>query len=842
MAEVAAALRGAQFDAPVGAFQADQMEVLVRADATVVSPQAIEALILRNPVRVGDVAEVYFAPATPESLARVEGRLAITLALIRQAGANTVQISEDVHAALERLQRVRPDLRYSVSGDEAIFVKGAIEEALTALALSFCIVVGVIWLFTGRLAATLAPAAAIPVSLIGALAAIWAMGFSLNLVTLLALVLAAGLVVDDAIVVMENIQRRRAEGLGPSAAAAVGARQVFFAVIATTLTLIAVFIPISFLPSAAGRLFAEFGFVLAAAVALSSFVALSLVPMIAARLPNLGEGGGAGSSGPASRTLGGVYAASLRPVLRAPLVTLTLAGLLAAAAASVYGDLGEELIPTEDRGAVSVRLQGPDGVGIAHTDVQVEAVERMFEPWVDAGVIETMASISGRYDPNRGSVDARLTPWGQREVSQAEIEADLRPQLQEMVGAAARVRRGNSLGLRRGSGGGLSIALTGPSYPRIAEAAFDFADQLSEVPGLSGVRVQYQSTQPQLSIRIDRARAADLGVPLSALADTLRALVDEDELMELTIEDEAVPVILQSAAGAARDPMDLANLYVRADSGALVQLSQLASFTEQGVAAELDRHSRRRAVEIDASVAPELSLRDATARVEALAREVLPEEVGLLFLGESARLEETSSALTLTYIIAVIVVFLVLIAQFESLTSALVVMLTVPFGVCAAIFALWLTGTTINIYSQIGVLMLIGIMAKNGVLLVEFADQIRDRGATALAAAYEAARARLRPIAMTLASTVLAGLPLILSDGPGAEAREAIGWVVVGGLGLAAGFTLLLTPAAYALLAPLAKPRAAAGDALANELQAARMVRPGTAPNNAQEPPKLAAE
>ena len=747
-----------------------------------------------------------------------------------------MQISEDVRAALERLQRLRPDLRFSVTSDEAIYVKGAIEEALTALALSFCIVIGVIWAFTGRIAATLAPAAAIPVSLIGALAAIWAMGFSLNLVTLLALVLAAGLVVDDAIVVMENIQRRRSEGMGPRAAAAIGAKQVFFAVIATTLTLIAVFIPISFLPSAAGRLFTEFGFVLAAAVALSSFVALSLVPAIAARLPNLG---GAQSGGPAGRGLTTAYAAGLRPALRAPLVTLTLAGLLAAGAASVYGDLGEELIPSEDRGVVTVRLQGPDGVGIDHTDVQVEMVERMFDPWIEAGVVETLASITGRYDPNRGSVDARLTPWGEREVTQAEIEADLRPQLREMPGAAARVRGGNSLGLRRGSGGGLSIALTGPSYPRIAEAAFDFADRLREVPGLSGIRVQYQSTQPQLSIRIDRARAADLGVPLPALADTLRALVDEDELIDLTIEDEAVPVILQSAAGAARDPMDLANLYVRADSGALVQLSQLASFTEQGVAAELDRHSRRRAVEIDASVAPELSLRDATLLVEAMARDHLPEEIGLLFLGESARLEETSSALTATYIIAVLVVFLVLIAQFESLTSALVVMLTVPFGVCAAIFALWLTGTTINIYSQIGVLMLIGIMAKNGVLLVEFADQLRDRGATALTAAYEAARARLRPIAMTLASTVLAGLPLILSDGPGAEAREAIGWVVVGGLGLAAGFTLLLTPAAYALLAPLARPRAAEGDALSAELAAAPLAPPPAASEN---PPRLAAE
>ena len=813
--DVSAVLSAAQFDVPVGSFKGDELEVLVRADATVTEPVEIEQLVIREPVRLGDVADVYFAPATPESFARLDGRLVVSLGIVRQAKSNTVSISNDMQAAIDRLEQQHPDLRFAVTSDEAIFVRGAISEVLTALAMSFGIVVLVIWLFTGRLGATLPPALAIPVSLIGSLATIWLLGFSINLVTLLALVLATGLVVDDAIVVTENIQRRRAQGDGPRAAAVIGTRQVFFAVVATTATLVAVFVPISFLPSAAGRLFTEFGFVLAITVALSSFVALTLVPMVASQTPSLAA---AASDGGIGRRLQTVYTALLGPIVAAPLLALTAAGLLASGAVLVYGELGEELAPPEDRGVVTVRMQGPDGVGLDHTDRQVEVVEKMFAPWIEAGAVENIYSITGRYDLNRGQVGARLTDWADREVSQAEIEADIEEAIGVLVGANPRIQRGNSLGLRRSAGGGMTVALTGPSYPRIAEAAFAFAEKMNGIDGLSRIRVQYQATQPQLSIGVDRARASDLGVSMEELSLTLRALVDEDELIELTIEDEAVPIVLQSSTGAIRDPIDLLNLYVRSASGGLVPLSQLVRFEEEGVAAELDRHGQRRAVEIDASVAPELTMREAVERVRALAQAELPDEIGLLLLGEAATLEETSSELTVTFAIAIVVVLLVLVAQFESVTSALVVMATVPFGVCAAIYALWLTGTTINIFSQIGVLMLIGIMAKNGILLVEFADQLRDRGVAAAQAALDAARLRLRAIAMTLASTVLGGLPLILSEGPGAEARAAIGWVVFGGLGLAAVFTLFLTPAAYALIAPLSRPRADAAQALDGEL------------------------
>ncbi len=817
--EVADVLRAAQFDVPVGSFASGPLEVLVRADATVAEPRSIQELMLRDRVRLGDVADVYFGLSTTESVARLDGRMVINAGIVRQAQSNTVRISDEVNRAIERLKVQFPDLGFQVTSDAAVFIKGAILEVLKTLAMALLIVVAVIWIFFGRFTATLIPAVSIPIALVGSIAGIWAMGFSINLITLLALVLATGLVVDDAIVVTENIQRRRQEGMGPKAAAVLGAEQVFFPVIATTLTLIAVFVPISFLPSEAGRLFTEFGFVLAVTVGISSFVALTICPMLASL------SGGLEREGKTVQRLGSVlssaYASLLRPMIRAPLVTLVCAALLAAGAIFAYEELGEELVPPEDRGMISVWIQGPDGTGLDYTDRQVMQVEAAMQPFVDSGVAEGLYSITGRYDLNRGSIGARLIPWSDREISQGEIENEIGKSLEDLPGARPRIRSGNSLGLRGGAGGGLSIALTGPTYPDIAVAADAFAEDLASIRGLSRIRVQYQATQPQLSIGVDRQRAADLQVPMSALSGTLRALVDEEEIAELTINDEAVPILLQSASGAVRDPIDLMNLYIRSEEGGIVPLSQMVSFEEKGVAAELDRHAQRRAIEIDATLSPEVTMREAIDDVRALAQGSLPEGIGLIFLGEAASLDETSSALAVTYVIALVVVFLVLLAQFESLTSAAVVMTTVPFGVCAAIYALFASGTTINIYSQIGVLMLIGIMAKNGILLVEFADQLRDRGKTVLDAAYEASLARLRPIAMTLICSVVAGLPLILGSGPGAEARAAIGWVIVGGLGMAAVFTLFLTPAAYALVSNFTRPRAASAQAVDLELKEA---------------------
>jgi hydrophobe/amphiphile efflux-1 (HAE1) family protein len=820
--DVTALLADARYDVPAGSFKSANQEVLVRANASVSKPEEIKALQLKSNVKLSDVADVYFGPADETSRVRLDGRSVVSLGIIRQAKSNTVAISEGIHAAVDRLNTRIKDVNITVTSDDAVFIEGAIEEVLTSLALATLIVILVIWIFIGRFRATLVPAVAIPVALIGAVAMLWIFGFSINLITLLALVLATGLVVDDAIVVLENIQRCQTQGMAPKAAAVIGTQQVFFAVLATTATLVAVFVPISFLPSTAGRLFREFGFMLAATVCISTFVALTLCPMIASRLP-LAQNGKRRAFGLGA--IGGFlqqgYARLLNVVLAAPLVVLAVSCVVGGIAFLAYQSLGEELVPQEDRGQISVRLQGQDGIGLDYMDLQVEKAERVFQPLVDSGVVESLYSITGRYDFNRGQIDAPLRAWGERTQTQQEIERTLNGPLDQIPGIVSRIQRGNSLGLRgSGGGGGISFAITGNSYPAIAAAAEDFAQVIErEIPELSNVRVEYQATQPQISLNIDRERAANLNVAIPDLASTIRVLVDGYKVAELTVDDRAVPIMLESSSGSVQSPADLGNLYVRSEDGNLIPLIQMVSFTQQGVAAELDRYAQRRAVSVDADISPTLPLREAVDRIRSLGEQSLPTGFGLLFLGEAATLEETSRDLMITFAIALLVVFLVLVAQFESITSAAVIMITVPFGIAAAVFALYLTGTTLNIYSQIGILVLIGIMAKNGILLVEFADQLRDQGKSVVEAAREAAIIRLRPIGMTMVSTVLAGMPLILSAGPGSESRTAIGWVIFGGLGLAAIFTLFLTPAVYTLVAGLSKPRASAADELSEQMK-----------------------
>jgi len=829
VADVARVMRDAKYDVPAGSFQSREQEVLVRANASVTDPSKIEELFVREPVRIGDVASVFFAPAEAESWVRLNGRTVLSLGVVRQASSNTIAIAEGVTQVVDRLSKQMPSITIETISDDSRFIKGAISELLTTLAYTILIVVIVLMIFTGQFRASIIPTVAIPVALVGSLAAVWMLGFSINLITLLAMVLAAGIVVDDAIVVLENIQRMRAKGIKTRAAAVLGTRQVFFAVMATTATLISVFVPISFLPSTAGRLFQEFGFVLAVTVSISSFVALTLVPMLASRLPNREMNkeatGVAGMLAKFGDVCKAAYAKPLDLVLRAPIILVIICGVILASAYITHQQLGEELVPEEDRGKISVRLTGPDGVGLPYTDRQVEAVEKILTPYVDDGVVQRLFTITGRWDLNRGQIDAPLVPWEDRTISEGEIATAVNKQLNKIPGARARVRRGNSLNLRNADGG-LEFALIGADYEDIFVETNDLVQRIEqEIPWLSNLRVEFRATQPELSIDIDRRRATDLGVDIADLATTIQVLVDEFEVAELTIDDKAVPIMLQAKEGAVNEPSDIANLYVTAAGGRLVPLSQLIAFSESSVPAELDRHAQRRAIEVDADVAEGYTLRDAIDAVRALATDQLKGDVGLIFLGEAKTLNETSHDLLITYLIAFLVVFLVLVAQFECAASAMVVMITVPFGICAAIFALYMTGTSINIYSQIGVLMLTGIMAKNAILMVEFANQLRESGASPMEAAREASLVRLRPIMMTMISTVFAGLPLILGSGPGSEARVAIGWVIFGGLGMAAMITLFLTPVLYSRFACLTKPRSESGDQLQEEMRAVEQGR-----------------
>jgi len=823
VSDVADALQNAPFDVPAGSFRSADQQLLVRADATVTDPAEIGRIVVRDPVRIADVANVYFGPEDSTSLSRLNGRPVLGLGVVRQARSNTIEISDGIKRAVAGLNTRFNDVSIIVTDDQAAFIKSSVLQVLWTLAASIVIVFLTIWIFIGDIRATLVPSFVIPVALIGTVAAIWLAGFSINLLTLLALVLAVGLVVDDAIVVLENIQYQRTHGIRKRAAAVLGTRQVFFAVVATTIVLVAVFIPISFMPSTAGRLFREFGIVLAVAVIISSFVALTIVPAAASRFLRRDDG-----SVKASRFkwIGAHFAAayerSLAVTIRHPFIVILLALVAAGGSYAAYTELDKELVPSEDRGVVRVFASGPDGVGVNYMDRQTVQIEDMLWPLVESGEATSLYAQVGQWDPNKAFMTLSLADWGQRERSQQEIANSLRGKLSDLPGARVFVWGANSLNLR-GRGSDIEVALLGNDYDEIFQAAQAFAAAIEErLPELQRPRIEFNPTQPQLSVSIDRRQASDLGVNLDSLAATLRAMIDGDELVDINVDDEAVPIILESGRGAINDPSDLNNLFVRADGGAMIPLATLVRIEEEGVATELNRQSQRRAIQVEIARAGEYPLRAAVDDLRALADDVLPPGTSLMFLGEAAALEETSNEVGLTILLAFVIIFLVLCAQFEGFVSAGIITLIVPFGVGAAVLALFLTGNSLNVYSQIGLVLLIGLMAKNSVLLVEFADQLRDQGMEIHEAIQKGATRRLRPIMMTLVSTVLGSLPLILSSGAGAEARSSIGWVVFGGLGISAIFTLYLTPALYTLLAPLATARSEESRELARELEAAR--------------------
>ncbi|MBD3585154.1 efflux RND transporter permease subunit [Salinimonas sp. HHU 13199] len=820
MTDVADALRLAPFDVPAGSIQSEDQSLIVRADATSVTAEDVSSIVLNNDVRIGDVASVYFGPADTTSMVRLDGKPVIGLGVVRQASSNTIEISDEVRAMVSQLNERFTDMEIVVTSDDAEFIRDSVSEVVQSLSLTVLLVVFTLLVFIGSWRATIVPALSIPVSLAGALGIIWVLGFSVNILTLLALVLATGMIVDDAIVVSENIQRRRGLGLGARAAAVVGSREVFFAVVATTAVLASVFIPIAFLPSTAGRLFREFGGVLAGAVIISSFVALSLVPALTARLPLKNHKKG----GFFDKTFGRFgywclsgYQRSLTWSLRYGWVIVLLSLVAATGAWFLSQNIKSELLPSEDRGTIRIFARGPDGAGINFMDRQAERMEEVLLPYVEKGTVDSIYTVVGSWDPNIVFITAPLKHWEDRDESLQDVIEEIRPSLQSIPGAPGNAFGGNSLNLR-GQGGGLEIALTGDSYERIFQAAQDYAAKIEQnVPELGTPRISYEPTQPQMRINIDRRRADELGVPLNDIATTLRAAVNGDDIADLNVGDQAIPIMLQSRNRNTSDPADLTNLYVKSESGNLIPLSSLAYISEEGVAAELERQAQRRAIQIEMDLPEEVAINEAVEKLRGL-QNTLPDGIGLIFLGEAQTYEETSQQVAITYVLAFIIVLLVLAAQFESVNSAVVVMLTVPFGIAAAIYALFLTNTTINVYSQIGLVMLIGLLAKNAILLIEFADQLRDRGYDIYDAIVEAGKVRLRPIMMTLVSTILGGLPLILSTGAGAEARNAIGWVVFGGLGIAVVFTLYLTPVLYLGLARFTKPRADESQRLENEL------------------------
>ena len=820
--DIGTALSSIAFDSPAGSLTNSTQDLIVRASSSITTPEDFESIQIAENVRLGDVATVILGPDEGESRLRTNGRTGIGLGIVRQAQSNTLDISAGVQKVVEELQPALPEgMSIQVTSDEAIFIRGAIHEVEIALILSVTVVLLVIYIFLRDLRATIIPGVAIPVALIGTVAAIYLVGFSINILTLLALVLATGLVVDDAIVVLENIVRRRNQGMGPRAAAVLGTREVFFAVIATTATLIAVFVPLSFLPGQAGGLFREFGFVLAFSVFLSSIVALSLCPMLASRTLSSGEMREEHTSGPVARlgaVLANLYRRSLHFCLNAPVLVLVVSALFAAAAYGLFGTIKSELTPPEDRSAAFMRVTAPQGVSVDYVAGKMRQIESMIEPLRESGEVYSTFSITGMGGGNSGFLVLTLAPWEERERTQQEILDEVNALAAQVPGVRAFAYQPNSLGIR-GSGSGLRFAVGGSSYERLTKAAMAIVADLEEDPRFQQPRLSDDATQPQLKVEIDRQRAADLGISITGLGEALQALLDGRKIGSVFIDDDSFDVKLLSTTNPVNDPTDLENIFIRTGDGRFVPLSTITTLREMAVPPSLDREQQLRVVEITTGLAPDFPLGEALERVREIAEPHLPSGSRIIPLAEAATLGETEGSMLTTFGFALVIILLVLAAQFESFVSALIIMATVPLGLACAVFALLLTGTSLNVYSQIGLVLLVGIMAKNGILVVEFANQLRDRGLGVREAVEQAALIRLRPVAMTMICTVVGGLPLVLATGAGAEARVALGWVIVGGLGLSALSTLYLTPVAYLLLGRFITPKVEEEARLERELE-----------------------
>ena len=828
LADLNKTLAAVSYDTPGGTLNATNQNIVVRATSSVTSPDQVAALGIAKGVTIGDVATVYIAPNPSGTRIRAQGQSGVGLGIIGQAQSNTIAISAGIHRVLDEVRpSLPPGVSIDIRSDDAVFIQGAVDEVIRSMLISIAVVTGIIFLFLRDWRATMIPAVSMPIALSGALAGIYLAGFSINILTLLALVLATGLVVDDAIVVLENIVRHRSMGAGPRAAAVIGTQEVYFAVLATTVTLAAVFIPISFLPGQAGGLFREFGYTLAIAVLLSSVVALSLTPMMAARmLGPVTKPRKPGLLGRMGAGLARVYAWSLHRVLQVPLAVLVAAACFAFAAFVAFGSLKSELTPPEDRAQIAIIVQAPQNVSLDYTNAQMTKIDDLLAPLKASGEIRSIFAITGfGGSTNRGFMIAGLAPRNERERSQQDIAGDVNAVFAQVPGVRAFAVSPNSLKIR-GGGNGLQFALVGNNYDTLAEAGSVAVKALTAEPRFGGIRSSYDATQAQVQVQIDRQRADTLGIDITGVGTMLQAMLDGKSIGSVDVGDTTYPLYLQSTSHPINDTTDLQNVFARTGDGRFVPMSTIVSITENAAAPSLTRESQQRAVDISASLSDGFPIGDAYAQARAILLPLLPKGVSIIPLAEAATIGQNAHGLATTFGFAALVILLVLAAQFESFVSAGIIMVTVPFGLACAVFALLLTGGSLNVYSEIGLVLLVGIMAKNGILVVEFANQLRDRGLSVRDAIEQASAVRLRPIMMTKLATVLGAVPLVLAQGPGAEARSALGWVIVGALGFAAISTLYLTPSTYLLFARLSKARSHEERQLEEELAQAAAPAP----------------
>jgi len=824
--DVEVAIRRSNLELPAGDITSSQRMLEVRLDGRLTDPEDFAEIVIRKindyPIRLKDIARVERGVENDDLIIRANGRNAVGMSVLRQSQANTMTISKYVRDEIKIISKTLPDgMEIIIGSDDALFIAASIREVLIALAISLLLVVAVIIIFLRSFKAALVPIVTIPVALIGCIGIIYALGFSINVITLLALLLAIGLVVDDAIVVLENIKRRIDNGESSHTAAVNGTRQVTFAVLATSITLIAAFIPISLLEGQVGKLFSEFGLIMAAAVVISTFVALSLCPMMASRIlndkstetenktpkTNIAED----NPLPQSR-LHSSYRFGLNFSIKSPVIVISLALAFSLGAVSLYLTLPRDLVPREDRGVTFIPMTAPQGSTQAYTDSQSKIIEKKLKPFQEDGSIQTVYTIIGWGNrPYRGFVVMRLAHWDDRDQTQAEIIKKIRPITRDLIGVRAGVASPAGLGLR-GNSTPLRIVVGGPDFDEVKRAASELLAYAQENEDLINPRMDYEENQPQINLILDRQRANDLNVSVEEVALTLQSLFASKKVSTYIDRGREYPVIIQAERKDRRDLNSLSNVFVRSGnattgSPSLVPLSVLVSTSESAAAAELRRYDRLPSITLSAGLAPDYTLGQALDYMESGAVDALPASVKMTYSGQSKVFKSTSGGAMVSFAFALLIVFLVLAAQFESFIYPFVIILAVPLAIAGAIYSLTVMDLSLNVYSQIGIILLVGLMAKNGILIVEFANQLRAGGYSIRDAVVRAAVLRLRPIVMTVLSTILGAMPLILASGAGAESRIAIGWVIVGGLGLALFLTLFLTPVLYDLMARFAKTK-----------------------------------
>jgi multidrug efflux pump len=813
VADNESALRRENVQLPAGRHESSQRELTLRTETGLNTEQDFRDLVVGRGadgylVRLGEVADVRLAAENERSLSRSNGVPGISIGVEQISRANTLEVAAEVRAEMERIRpQLPPGTVLEVNLDRAVFIAESMREVVLALVISVLLVLAVIYLFLGNLRATLIPAVTIPVSILGAFLVMAWLGFSINVLTLLGLVLAIGLVVDDAIVVLENIYRRLEQGEPPLIAAVDGSREIGFAVIATTLVLVAVFVPISFLQGNVGKLFREFGITVAAAVLFSSLVALTLTPMMCSKL----LAGGATRSWLSNSVdrffhrLSSSYDALLRRLMRRPwLVIGTTLGAVAVAAL-LLRVLPTELTPQEDRGMMFVSLNGPEGASLEYMDRHARMAEDIMMREVATGdVVRANMRVPGGFggasEMNQARGFVALAPWSERERTAEQIAQSVRGPLSQIAGVRATVNLPS--GWVRGGNSPVQVVLGGTDYAELVQWRDLLMERMQANPGLANVQSNYEERKPQVKVSVDRDRAADLGVSLETVGRTLETVLGSRIVTTFIDRDREYNVILQGRAEDRATPSDLDNLYVRSGrTGELIPLSNLVQLDEVAGPTRLNRFDRLRAITISASLAPGYPLGEALDFVEQVVADELPPAAHLNFDGESREFRSSGNQMYFMFLLALVVVFLVLAAQFESFLHPFVIMTTVPLAVIGALVGLWLYGMSINVFSQIAAIMLVGLAAKNGILIVEFANQLRDRGVEYREAVIEAAAIRLRPVLMTSLCTAFGALPLMLGTGAGAEARQAIGVVVFYGVVISVVLTLAVVPAVYTLVA-----------------------------------------